>query len=181
MRLPDWAQRPLTERERKRAFVIVVGLAVAVFIAFSVTGRPAKRALAVSPGRPSGPPTATATPARTATPTPPAAPLAPLKPGAPRCLKAFLKSYLAYTYGHANAARLRCLTAPLRTALASAPPRVPVSIKHRHYHWKPFDLGVAIGTATAVGHANVDDGVQRYVVTVTLSAGRQTWRVSAVD
>jgi len=155
------AQRPLTERERQRAFSLA---ALALLLA---------AALLTVTARHENPPTTprTSTAAAVTPPSPAAAAPAPTRTHAParaavRAPKAVtalarraLSDYLAYLYGQRRARGIEGLDRALRRRLAANRPRVPAAVRRR----RP-GVGAMTGTrvpdspATWAVRARVVDG-----------------------
>lgn len=128
------ADRPLTERERQRAFSLAALTLLLVAALLTVTARRDEHvplmprtstATAVTP-----PPPAPAEPAPTRTPAP-----APRAVRAPKAVIALarraLSDYLAYLYGQRSARGIEGLDRALRRRLAADRPRVPAAVRRR--------------------------------------------------
>ena len=105
-------------------------------------------------------------------PNPPSPP--PSGPGAVRAAAtAFLRGYLAFTYGQAKASAIRDVSADLRRTLAASPPQVPASV--RSLHPRIAALGLSRQGREWVASANTTDGQNTYQVIAVLSEHGGRW------
>lgn len=98
-----------------------------------------------------------------------------------RAARRFLPGYLAFSYGRTRKPRIgNAGTRELRRQLLQSPPRVPADVRARRARVVSVTANSAAGRTVAVV-ARIDDGVQRYDVTlaVTRTAPRR-WRVTSV-
>ena len=118
--------RPLAERERRRAFAAVALAVLLAAAALSVIAPP-------HGPHPTAPDvTAPATAVVSSTPRPialPAPPALVLRAG-----RLFLSDYLSFLYGHTRAWTFRAASPSLRRSLASHPARVSPAMRRRHPH-----------------------------------------------
>lgn len=155
-----WAERPLTERDRRRAFGLTVALLVTVAAVLTLTADPAPDTDAAT----------TPTTATTATTLPAAASAPPVSSdtslaGARREVPArvigharrFLISYLPYLYGQRPARSVVGASAALRRRLAVNRPRVPVAARRRRPRVVELD-GRPAGSGRWVVTARISDG-----------------------
>jgi hypothetical protein len=136
---------------------------------------------------------ATSSPAPVTTPSPPRATRGEGEPKsapavAPRDARAataaarsFLDGYLRYSYGRAEAGRIRAAARPLLRELKSSPPRVPAKVARG----RPQPTSVRAKAATSdVGIdvlAVVDDGQRRYSIPLAVRDLGSRWVVIAVN
>ena len=105
-------------------------------------------------------------------PNPPSPP--PSGPGAVRAAAtAFLRGYLAFTYGQAKASAIRDVSADLRRTLAASPPQVPASV--RSLHPRIAALGLSRQGREWVASANTTDGQNTYQVIAVLAEHGGRW------
>ena len=105
-------------------------------------------------------------------PNPPSPP--PSGPGAVRAAAtAFLRGYLAFTYGQAKASAIRDVSADLRRSLAASPPQVPASV--RSLHPRIAALGLSRQGREWVASANTTDGQNTYQVIAVLAEHGGRW------
>jgi hypothetical protein len=105
-------------------------------------------------------------------PNPPAPP--PSGPGAVRAAAtAFLRGYLAFTYGQAKASAIRDVSANLRRSLVDSPPQVPASV--RSLHPRIAALALTRQGRGWVASANTTDGQNTYQVIVVLAEHGGRW------
>lgn len=105
-------------------------------------------------------------------PNPPSLP--PSGPGAVRAAAtAFLRGYLAFTYGQAKASAIRDVSADLRRTLAASPPQVPASV--RSLHPRIAALGLSRQGREWVASANTTDGQNTYQVIAVLAEHGGRW------
>jgi hypothetical protein len=187
-RLRMWLNRPLTDGDRKRLFVLAVAAILAAAGALALLDdqptSPSQRSPA-TPARPSPEPGTPLTVTPTTVPSEEGQPSAAVRApradveGVKRAARRFLAGYLPYTYGRQSARRIRAATSRLRRRLAARPPRVPARVGHR----RPRVLLVqaeGAGRARAAITALISDGARRYSVELELARGRSGWQVTDV-
>jgi hypothetical protein len=95
--------------------------------------------------------------------------------------RAFLEGYLPYSYGRADAERIRAAAIPLLRELEASPPRVPASVTHA----RPQLVSVRAEAATAGSDidvvAEVEDGRRRYRIPLAVRNTAGRWLVTAVS
>jgi hypothetical protein len=167
--------RPIKPRQRRRAFAAAaaVVLTVAALVALAFPGGNARKRPVVRPAAP--------TPAVSVPTSQPAPTLTPAHVAAAKtAARAFLRGYLAYTYGHRRP--LEAVAPTLKRAVVSRPvPRVPPQMRHAH----PQIVALTTEGATARRvpvTATVTDGVTSYTVQVIAEPSSTTggWWVVAV-
>jgi len=167
--------QPTKQGQRQRAFAVAAAviLAVAAVVALALPGGHTRERPVVRPAAPTPAMSApTPRPARTLTPAHVAA--------AKTAARAFLRGYLAYTYGHHR--MLEAAAPTLKRAVASRPvPRVPPRMQHAH----PQIVALTTEGATARRvpvTATVTDGATSYTVQVIAEPSSTTggWWVVAV-
>jgi len=105
-------------------------------------------------------------------PNPPAP--APTGPSSVRAdATAFMRSYLAFTYGQAKASAIRDVSADLRRQLAASPPQVPASVRSLHPRIAALSLTRQGRDWTA--SANTTDGQNTYQVIAVLAQHGAHW------
>jgi hypothetical protein len=128
-RLSQLLARPISDRERGRAFAVVAVVLLLAAVALTLVAPPRDERAAA----PSSPASTSA--ASTTTPTLPSAapairpPAVVLDAG-----RRFLQDYLPYLYGHARGRTFSAASSALGRSLASRPPRVPPAMRRRHPH-----------------------------------------------
>jgi hypothetical protein len=185
--------RPLEDGDRPRLFAIAAGVIVTGALVLALVGRtpprpashedqPPPAPTAAAPAAPPAAP-ALADPAPTAPPSEEAQPnpAVDLPRREQRAVKqtarTFLAGYLAFSYGHAPARRIRGATGSLRSQLAAHPPRVPPRERRRRPRVVLLQLDGA-GKTWAGGVALVDDRARRYSVGLTLARRDGAWQVT---
>jgi hypothetical protein len=167
--------RPTNQGQRRRAFAVAAAVifTVAAVVALALPGGHTRKQPVV---RPAAPRPAVSAPLPRPAPTLTPAHVAAAKTAA----RAFLRGYLAYTYGHRWP--LEAAAPTLKRAVASRPvPRVPPRMQHAH----PRIVALTTESATARRvpvTATITDGVTSYAVQViaepSLTPGG--WWVAAV-
>jgi hypothetical protein len=167
--------RPTKQRQRRRAFAAAAAviLTVAAVVALALPGGHTRKRPVVRPAAP-----ASAVSAATPRPAPPLTPahVAAAKTAA----RAFLRGYLAYTYGHRRS--LEAAAPTLKRAVASRPvPRVPPQMQHAHPHIIALTTEGATARRVPVT-ATITDGATSYTVQVIAEPSSTTgaWWVVAV-
>jgi hypothetical protein len=129
-RLRRLLARPIAERERQRAFVVVAAVLLLGAGALTLIAPPRETPHRSQPRTPASVPA----PASTTTTAPPV--VAPERPPqtVTRPAWRFLADYLAFVYGHARARTFAAASRSLRRRLASRPPRVSPAMRRRHPH-----------------------------------------------
>jgi len=185
--------RPLSDRERRRLFVLAVSVILLAAGAFALLGR-------------SGAPAqhATRTPARTPAPGPTAPVVSPATDeallqapseegqlrkdlqgsradvaAAKRSARRFLSGYLPYSYGQRGASGIPSASTGLRRRLAATRPRVPRRERRRHPTLELVQAN-GVGPVRADLVALVRDGASRYTVPLEVTRRRGGWIVTAV-
>jgi len=93
---------------------------------------------------------------------------------------AFMRGYLAYTYGRARAIEITNATRELIAQLEQSPPRVPEDVRKRRPRVELVHSD-GIGEQRAAAVAIVTDGVTRYSVGLRLvRTGMEEWSVTDV-
>jgi hypothetical protein len=95
--------------------------------------------------------------------------------------RAFLDGYLPYSYGHAEARRIRAAARPLLRELASSPPRVPATVARGRPRLIAVRAQAATGDLSIDVLAVVDDGQRRYSIPLSVCTAGGRWVVSAVN
>jgi hypothetical protein len=95
--------------------------------------------------------------------------------------RAFLEGYLPYSYGRADAERIRGAAIPLLRELAASPPRVPASVTRA----RPQLVSVRAEATTAGSDVDivavVEDGRRRYRIPLAVRNTGRRWVVTAVS
>ncbi len=174
-RLRLFFTQPIPPAARPRAFALFAALVVAgaSLMAIALHHHPAPRA-----SGPAGAPTRAATPP----PTGPSQAVAPAPvslapPAAEQSARAFLRGYLAYLYGRANARAIPLASAQVRRALAARPPRVYPAQRERHPKITALSAQPLAGGAISLTATIDDGGVARYPIRVKLVRRARSWRV----
>jgi hypothetical protein len=187
-RLRQFANRPLNDGDRMRAFAIAVAIIAAVAAILALIDHPgpsreAKRRINAWRATPA-PSAATAL-------VPVSTPQAPseesdVQPAvgdvrrSKQAARRFLAGYLPFTYGHGNAAAIAAATPELRAELARQRPRVPVAERRRHPRLELLQTnGVSRERATLA--ALVHDGHRRYTVRLELASTARGWLVTGLE
>jgi hypothetical protein len=167
--------QPTKRGQRRRAFAVAAAviLAVAAVVALALPGGHTRKRPVVRPAAPT--PTVAA-------PTPQTAPtLTPAHVAAAKtAARAFLRGYLAYTYGHRRP--LEAAAPTLKRAVTSRPvPRVPPRMQRAHPHIVALTTDGATARRVPVT-ATVTDGATSYTVQVVAEPSSTTrgWWVVAV-
>jgi hypothetical protein len=105
----------------------------------------------------------------------------PLEPAGARAVaQTFLRSYLAFMYGHATARQLQDVTGEQRAILATQPPRVPASIRALRPAVRTLALEVPDPPDwTAI--ATITDGHNTYLVVCELQRLGGRWIVASIQ
>lgn len=170
---------------RSRSLAVLVGVALIVFalaLAFidPMVPAPARTSPVTTPSV--VPPAPTRAPAPTTPVAPTVAPRDALR-DAKRAARRFIRPYLAYTYGHLDAARIPAIDPTLRNTLVSQPPRVPPAVQRRRPHVDRLTLAEDSTPDLASFTTLVSDG-QRDPYSVTFTARPDEhghWRIVALD
>jgi len=95
--------------------------------------------------------------------------------------RAFLAGYLPYSYGRADARRIRAAAGSLLRELEASPPRVPVTVARA----RPRLISVRAQAATGGFEVNVlavvDDGQRRYSIPLAVRDAGRRWVVTAIS
>ena len=95
--------------------------------------------------------------------------------------RAFLEGYLPYSYGRADAERIRAASIQLLRELEASPPRVPASVTHARPQLVSVRAEAATGGSDIDAVAVVDDGRRRYRIPLAVRNARGRWLVTAVS
>lgn len=159
--------RPLAERERTTALVLVVGMLVCLALLLALT-KPASTNSQPTPHKRYPAPSTTS----------------PLTRQAHRTASQFLTSYLAYIYGHASANTIRGADRSLIHALESTAPalRITPTIRARH----PHVLSLHRAAAGSPGETGVsalvnDGGLIDYTIELHLKTDGSQLLVSSLE
>jgi hypothetical protein len=95
--------------------------------------------------------------------------------------RAFLEGYLPYSYGRADADRIRAAATTLLRELEAAPPRVPASVAHARPQLVSVRAEAATGGSDIDVVAEVEDGRRRYRIPLAVRNARGRWLVTAVS
>jgi hypothetical protein len=95
--------------------------------------------------------------------------------------RAFLDGYLSYSYGHAEAGRIRAAAARLLRELETSPPRVPATVARAHPRLISISAQAATGDHGVEVLAVIDDGLRRYGVPLAVDETGGRWVVTAVS
>jgi hypothetical protein len=99
---------------------------------------------------------------------------------AAQAARAFIGTYVPYTYGQAKASQIPAADPALVTQLAANPPSVPPSVRSRHP--RVTSLSVSGGGEGQVAfRANVSDRTVTYGVPVTVTREQNGWLVTSVQ
>jgi len=188
-RLRLFFTQPIPPAARPKAFALFAALVVAgaSLMAIALHHHPAPRA-----SGPAGAPTRAATPppagpsqavaSAPVSPAPPGRPAGPDRaggapPAAEQSARAFLRGYLAYLYGRANARAIPLASAQVRRALAAHPPRVSPAQRERHPRITALSAQPLASGAISLTATIDDGGVARYPIRVKLARRARSWRV----
>ena len=95
--------------------------------------------------------------------------------------RAFLEGYLPYSYGRADAERIRAAAIPLLRELEASPPRVPASVTHARPQLVSVRAEAATGGSDVDVVAVVEDGRRRYRIPLAVRDTGRRWVVTAVS
>jgi hypothetical protein len=95
--------------------------------------------------------------------------------------RAFLEGYLPYSYGRADAERIRAASIQLLRELEASPPRVPASVTHARPQLVSVRAEAATGGSDIDVVAIVEDGRRRYRIPLAVRNARGRWLVTAVS
>ena len=95
--------------------------------------------------------------------------------------RVFLAGYLPYSYGQADAARIRSVSSELRDELQRNPPRVPpAKATQARPRVRRLELS-GVDTGRVILLAQIDDGESRYATLVTVNRRDERWIVTEVQ
>jgi hypothetical protein len=95
--------------------------------------------------------------------------------------RTFLDGYLPYSYGRADANRIRAAARPLLRELERSPPRVPPTVARARPRPISIRAQAATGDLEVDVLAVVDDGHRRYSIPISARAAGRGWVVTAVS
>jgi hypothetical protein len=95
--------------------------------------------------------------------------------------RVFLEGYLPYSYGRAQAQRIRVTAIPLLRELEAAPPRVPASVARARPRLVSVRAEAATGGSDVNVVAVVDDGRRRYRIPLAVRNTGRRWVVTAIS
>jgi hypothetical protein len=95
--------------------------------------------------------------------------------------RALLEGYLPYSYGRADAERIRAAAIPLLRELEASPPRVPASVAHARPQLVSVHAEAATGGSGVDVVAVVEDGRRRYRIPLAVRDTGRGWVVTAVS
>jgi hypothetical protein len=95
--------------------------------------------------------------------------------------RAFLEGYLPYSYGRADAERVRAAAIPLLRELEGSPPRVPEKVTHARPQLISVHAEAATGGSDVNVVAVVEDGLRRYRIPLAVRNTGRRWVVTAVS
>ncbi|HXE45402.1 MAG TPA: hypothetical protein VN635_09390 [Conexibacter sp.] len=152
-RLSQLLARPISDRERGRAFAAAAVVLLLAAVALMLVAPPRDERAAA----PSSPASTSSAPL---TMPPPPTAAAPIRPPSVviAASRRFLQDYLPYLYGHARGRTFRAASSALGRSLASRPPRVSPAMRRRHPH-----------VVTLSGHQLASRS--RWVLTATIADG----------
>ncbi len=172
--------------DRRRLALLAGGLLVGVLVVLSLLGggRDRERAATAAPPPPSATPTATVDPAEVPVPSeeggdgpPPSA--IELERGR-RAARIFLRSYLRYSYGKADAAMLPNATDSLREELGENRPRVPAADRKPRPRIELLQVdGAGDGRIALI--AMIENRGRRHSLRLELARYATEWLVTAVE
>lgn len=178
-RLRSLKERPISDRERPRAFALAIAVVLATAVGLLVLGPP--ETPEDQPPPPSTAPTASGD--LPDVPTGGEEPKAGHQAGtgALRAGRRFLNGYLDYLYGRGSARRVRGATAQLTRRLRRDPPRVSPATRRRSPRIAEISTK-ALGGGRAHVVAEIDDGeVARYPIELVLTGRGGRWLVTKVE
>jgi hypothetical protein len=94
--------------------------------------------------------------------------------------RAFLEGYLPYSYGRAQAKRIRAAATSLLRELEASPPRVPASVDRARPRLISVRAEAATGGSNIDVVAVVEDGQRRYRIPLAVRDTGRRWIVIAV-
>ena len=94
--------------------------------------------------------------------------------------RAFLEGYLPYSYGRAQARRIRAAATSLLRELEASPPRVPASVARARPQLISVRAEAATGGSNVDVVAVVEDGRRRYRIPLAVRHAGHRWIVTAV-
>jgi hypothetical protein len=94
--------------------------------------------------------------------------------------RAFLAGYLPYSYGRAQARRIRAAATSLLRELEASPPRVPASVARARPQLISVRAEAATGGSNVDVVAVVEDGRRRYHIPLAVRDTGRRWIVTAV-
>jgi hypothetical protein len=94
--------------------------------------------------------------------------------------RAFLDGYLPYSYGRAQARRIRAAAISLLRELEASPPRVPASVAQARPQLISVRAEAATGDSNVDVVAVVEDGRRRYRIPLAVRHAGNRWIVTAV-
>jgi hypothetical protein len=183
--------QPLRDADRPRLFALAVVVIIAAGGLLALLHNPAP-APHHSPGAATAPTAvaggglsaATTIPSPTPSPASEESRPAPSSTGsradvaaAKRTARQFLATYLPYSYGHRQPARIPTATAGLRRRLNQQRPRVPARERRLHPRLILLQSNV-VGRRRAQLLALVGDGARRYTLRLELARRRGSWTVA---
>jgi hypothetical protein len=95
--------------------------------------------------------------------------------------RAFLDGYLPYSYGRADAKRIRVAALSLVRELKASPPRVPATIAQARPRRISARAQAATGDLGVHVRAVIDDGQRRYRIPLSVRKAGRRWVVTAVS
>jgi hypothetical protein len=95
--------------------------------------------------------------------------------------RAFLEGYLPYSYGRAQAKRIRAAATSLLRELEASPPRVPASVDRARPQLISLRAVAATDGSNVDVVAGVEDGRRRYRIPLTVRDTGRRWVVTAVN
>jgi len=95
--------------------------------------------------------------------------------------RAFLEGYLPYSYGRADAERIRAAAIPVLRELEASPPRVPASVAPARPQLVSVRAEAATGSSDIDVVAEVEDGWRRYRIPLAVRNTASRWLVTAVS
>ena len=94
--------------------------------------------------------------------------------------RAFLAGYLPYSYGRAQARRIRAAATSLLRELEASPPRVPASVARARPQLISVRAEAATGGSNVDVVAVVEDGRRRYHIPLAVRDTGRRWIVTAI-
>jgi hypothetical protein len=95
--------------------------------------------------------------------------------------RAFLDGYLPYSYGRADARRIRAAAGSLLREFEASPPRVPATVARARPRLISVHAQAATGDLGIHVLAVVDDGQRRYSIPLSVRKDGRRWVVTAVS